>query len=327
MTFRILCVVNNTSDAMAYYRSALPLIRMRQEYNDIQVDFIQAGVNPKWDVLAQYNILLAQRPDSKKHVDFIAKCKMHKLKIWLDFDDAFWHVTPDSPAFGYYGSDEANKNIKDCIELADRITVSTVSLQESIKKIFARESDVIANAVDLHGMSYISPLKKNTKDIIWRGSHTHQRDLLEVKDDILEIDSKHELSWTFMGYNPWMIIEKLRSATHIDYVDEITLYMEMLRRERGNMMIVPLVENPFNRCKSSIAALEGIICGLIPVTPLWWSDLNVLGEGTFIERTEKLIGMDEKTKEVFHRELREYIRDRYNLVNTNALRYDVLRNL
>lgn len=325
--YRILCVVNNTSDAMAYYRSSLPMVRMSQEYNNIEVDFISPSMNPKWDLLSRYNVCFIQRPDSDRHVDFLSKCKMHKLKIWMDFDDAFWHVTPDSPAFGYYGSDKATKAIRECIDLADRITVSTVALSESIKTMFNRDSDVIKNAIDIAGMQYLSPLKNQSNNVTWRGSHTHQKDLLQSQADIIEVDSRHDLRWTFMGYNPWMISEKLKNAVHIDYFDEITVYLETLRRMDGNIMIVPLVENPFNRCKSNIAGLESIICGMLPVVPAWWSDLDVLGAGSFVENLEKLIGMDEKTKNMFHRELLTHVRDQYSLVNANALRYEVLQDL
>lgn len=325
--YRILCVVNKTSDAMAYYRSALPLIRMSQEYTDIQVDFVNTSVIPTWDLLSNYNVLLAQRPDTDKHVDFIAKCKMHKLKIWVDFDDAFWHVTPDSPAFSYYNSKGANDAIKNVVDLSDVITVSTSALCASIQEKFGKESFVIKNAVDLSGMQWLGDLKPSSNNITWRGSHTHQDDLMSVHKDLVELDGSHDLKWTFMGYNPWMIIRDLKQALHVDYFEEPTVFFETLRRMDGNILIVPLNDNPFNRCKSNIAGLEAIVCGKIPIAPAWWSDLNIGGDGTFKERLETVIGLSEQGKTTMFRELRGWVRDHYNLSDANVLRYDILRNL
>lgn len=325
--YKILCVVNKTTDAMAYYRSALPLIRMSQECTNISVDFISPSVIPKWDLLSQYNILLSQRPDTDKHVDFISKCKVHKLKIWVDFDDAFWHVTMDSPAFSYYNSKDADSAVRSCIELADVISVSTLELSKSLKEKFNKDSFVVENAVDIYGMQHLSSLKGKSNSIVWRGSHTHQADLLDVQDDIVSIDKSGDYKWMFMGYNPWMIAQKLRASTHVDYLDEPTMFFETLRRVDGNMMIVPLNDNPFNRCKSNIAGMEAILCGLLPVVPLWWDDLNFLGEGTFKERTQELLGMDESRKQSHHKDLLCVLRDNYNLVDVNKFRYDIIKNL
>lgn len=327
MTYRILGLVDSTTDAMAYYRSSLPWIRITQHYPDVSVDFISPNTNPNWDLLSQYNVLFSQRPDSRLDVDFINKCKVHRMKIWVDFDDALWAVTSDSPAFLHYNNTATREAVKECIESADVITVSTQELADSLYRFSGKEANVIENAVDLYGMQYISHYKKDADTLIWRGSHTHQNDLLSVKEDLMKIDNEFDLRWTFMGLNFWLVTESLREVTHIDYIAEQTLYYETLRKIEGNMMYVPLVDNEFNRCKSKIAALEAIVCGLIPLVPLWWEDMNLFGEGTYYERLKRMLQTPLDTRQVMHRNLVKLVIDNYNLEDKNIQRVDILRTL
>lgn len=269
---RVLAVIEKSYDAMAWYRSVLPLIRLKQT-GAIEVDFMMASNKPKWDLLVQYDILFMQRPHEVGYVDLAGLAKIHKLKVWLDFDDPLWSINPESPVHAYYQQEGTRQAIERCINLSDAITVSTPILAQSVKEYYDRESEVVYNAADLGGLQWMATGLKPAPEkpvLCWRGSQTHLEDIMQFKPAMDQIDADYDVAWRFYGADLYFARKGLKDVTHIGDMD-FTLYQQTLRVDAGQILYVPLADNHFNRCKSDIAAIEAVVAGMIPVVPEWWA--------------------------------------------------------
>lgn len=325
MTFRILCLIEKTDDSIAYYRATLPFVTMTQEYSNVKVDFVNPGITPSWDFLCNYNVLFCQRPSAKEHLDWITYARMHRLRIWIDHDDELWSVNYHSPAYHHYAQKQTQDYIRECLEFADVVSVSTPYLATAVKQKYDMEAVVVENAVDTWMMYQSARLKPFAPVINWRGSHTHKDDLMTHQDQILSFDAKHNVQWVFRGYNETLLTVKLKNVRHVNYMPH-TVYQETIRKEEGNIMMVPLTDSSFNRSKSNIAALESIVAGMIPIVPDWWEDIN-LYIGNLESKLEQIWCEDEETRTKKWVQLCEVVAQKYSLAKSNEVRMQILKNL
>lgn len=323
---RILAVIEHASDAMAWYRSVLPFLRLKRSHN-LEVDFMIIGHTPTWDLLVQYDILFMQRPHDVKYVDLAGLAKLHKLKVWLDFDDPLWSVNPDSPVHAYYQQEGTRQAIERCVNLSDVITVSTPELAKSVKEYYNKEARVIVNCADLDGLQWMAPSLKRAPEkptLSWRGSLTHQEDIMQFKPHMDELDAKMDIAWRFYGADMYWAKKGLKDVTQIGNMD-FTLYQQTLRVDPGQILFVPLEDNHFNRCKSDIAAIEAIVAGMIPVVPSWWE----LGVSTphMNETIENVLGYSQDTKRLLWEDCRDFVIEHRNLTKENLKRIEVINSL
>jgi hypothetical protein len=76
----------------------------------------------------------------------------------------------------------------------------------------------------------------------------------------------------FLGYDPWYMRAGEEAKKRISFQPYNTDYfgfMGQFKRMKPWTHIVPLTDNPFNRAKSNISALEAIYAGAIPIVPDW----------------------------------------------------------
>lgn len=323
---RILAVIEHTNDAMAWYRSVLPLLRLKRSHG-IEVDFMMAKNKPSWDLLVQYDILFMQRPHDTGYVDLAGLARLHKLKVWLDFDDPLWSVNPDSPAHAYYQQEETRTAIERVISLSDAITVSTPVLAQSVKEYYDKEAVVIPNAADLNRLQWMAPsLKKEPQKptLCWRGSSTHFEDMMQFKPMMDMLDKELDLAWRFYGADMYFARKGLKDCTHIGTMD-FTLYQHTLRVDAGQIMFVPLADNHFNRCKSDIAAIEATVAGMVPIVPPWWElgfDMPDMYEGL-----KFMVTANNATRESTWGACRDFVLEHRNLSKENLKRMEVINSL
>lgn len=323
---RILAVIERPDDAMAWYRSVLPLLRLKQ-IGAIEVDFMMSDNKPKWDLLVQYDIIFMQRPHEVKYVDLAGIAKLHRLKVWLDFDDPLWSINPESPVHAYYQQEDTRQAIERCVNLSDIITVSTPVLAQSVKEYYDKEAVVVLNAADLNGLQWMAKELKPAPEkpvLAWRGSQTHLEDVMQFKPEMDRIDSEIDVAWRMYGADMYFARKGLKDVTHIGMMD-FTLYQQTLRVDMGQIMFVPLADNHFNRCKSDIAAIEAVVAGMIPVVPSWWE----LGMATFGMRAEieRVIYMSEDDKRALWRRFADFVLEHRSLEKENVKRLEVIRSL
>lgn len=97
-------------------------------------------------------------------------------------------------------------------------------------------------------------------------------DVYRYADDIAALAHSHpDWEWVFMGMYPWFLKDKMPpEKMRILRPCGIGEYFQVLSRMDASIMVVPLVDNPFNRAKSNIAQIEAAVAGAVAIVPDWY---------------------------------------------------------
>lgn len=293
----LLMFAPNVTDATSFYRAVGPLqsLKKKMGFNLLQ------GTDVNWAILKGVDAVFLQRPYTPNHVKLIDMAQANGKKIWVDYDDDLFSVPRSNRTFRQYGDKTNQNNVAQIISTADVITVSTAQLKrtfidmmKTVADGYAKEkrhpSDdglnldptkihIVPNAYDEEFCFYRDgkKQKKQNKLITWRGSDTHDKDLLTVTNEM-----KHSLAsnldWTynFIGSPFWATIEDLETIPGIKEtsivetasVDPVE-YWKFLWMTAPALIMTPLWDCPFNRAKSNIAWIEGLHAGAITLAPDW----------------------------------------------------------
>jgi hypothetical protein len=256
------------NDATSFYRGIGPLSRLQKDCGDVSIVFVS---HVEYSTLAPVDVVFMQRPFQPHHLQAALMANHHNVPLWLDFDDDLFSVTPDNPTFHMYGDDAVKKRVAKMIGMASVVTVSTPFLGEQLRPMNPNVV-VVPNAVDDY--QFENRRVRHTprpKVVFWRGGATHQRDLMTVADQL--VAASHDptrADWTFhfQGYNPWWITEKMRDShtRHAGSLEPVQ-YMRLLEELCPALMVVPLVDNVFNRSKSNCSWIEGAYAGAAVIAP------------------------------------------------------------
>ena len=259
-------------------------------------------MNLRGDLLSFNSILMAkdenlyrlmktiriQRQASPHQLDFIRFLKNIQprcnFKIVYEIDDVvFREDIPDYNKFkSAFISDEVRNSAQEIMEMCDEITVTCDYMRDYYKsKLKNQNVTVLPNYVPRFWMGNFydkDKLIKNLNDnkrrprILYNGSAAHfdvdnrikQRDdFFHVNDAIIKTVKKYR--WVFMGAVPHTLIPYVKSGD-IEFVpwSKIMEYPYTINNLNAQMMIAPLADNTFNKCKSDLKYLEGSCYG-IPV--------------------------------------------------------------
>jgi len=298
---KILCVYPDMMDATSWYRGAGVMGSLHKQ-GDVDCIATQAV---HWTVLKGIDVLFMQRPFLDVHIECIKIAKNLNIPVWIDYDDLVTDIPKGNPFLKaikhQYNmtKDHLNKNIIKCLNLSDAVTVSTNALREAFRE-YSNHIVVVHNAHD----DYMFPAERRYQGdpdnvILWRGSQSHKNDLIDYEREIRTLISKHkDHRFYFMGYNPKIITNRHSNATYIEPTDVYHYFMK-LKELRPKVIITPLKDNPFNRAKSNIAALEasyfGAVC-ISPEFPEWKSVSTTCKKSDFTEMASLLIEDEEKRK-------------------------------
>lgn len=334
---KILEVNPNSNDAMSLYRGRLPLIRLQKKYrNEIEFHPNSRGgeVHTEWDYLNIFDMVFIMRPTGKHMVDVVDACNLFNIPVWVDFDDLLTDIPLDNPAHSPNRQSKINEDIDRILDGCTFATFSTEYLMKTMGKNILHKSHVVPNALDLE--LFRKPCMIGTsKKILWRGSHTHDRDLSEFQipiRDIVRKSQQENSGWMmeFMGMNPMYITDYV-DAYYTPYMNKSS-YFSYLSKINGKINIVPLShrdkEIDFNKSKSNISWLETLYGGMISLAPDWdeWKKPGIINYTSKQDFGEKLIAMmnGEFNLEKLRQESWQYIRENLTLEKTNEIRYELI---
>jgi glycosyltransferase involved in cell wall biosynthesis len=320
-----------SNNATSFYRSRLPFIRLQKKYSDELMFWSYAGNRPTWDYILSFDMVFMHRPADKLHFALAQASARYNIPLIVDFDDLLTDIPPDNPAHDGYEHEEYQENIKEIIRLANVVIVSTNNLKESLNTSFrcGKKTVVIPNAFDLDTFSKTPEFKKS-KNVLWRGGNTHQKDIYEFKDAIVNTFKKNK-KWKLdlMGYNPFFISEHVNHS----YTPRMDLdaYFELLPALNHSICIVPLHDCDFNDSKSNIAWVETTYAGAVCLAPDWeeWRRpgiINYKDEADFEVKLNAMINGEYDLKS-YHNQSWHYISENLSLDKINEERYKILKSL
>lgn len=322
----ILEVVPSPNDATSLYRARLPLLRLQKLLPDkIMIYPHHNHVTPNWDYILLFDMVFIQRPVDKHYFKIFTQAKQYGLPVWVDYDDLLCNIPKDNPACDHY-TPEKIEIMGDFIRFADIVTVSTNALKINLEKKYKIKKGiikVIPNAFDLE-MFPLIPEFKNSKNIMWRGSHTHVNDLWGFAEEITEVMNSNK-SWkiNFMGYNPFFITNHITNFTYTMFLG-VDKYLSLLPKLNNSICIIPLHDSNFNRSKSNIAWIESTYSGAVCLAPDWeeWRKPGVVTYKDNVDFKEKLKAMISGKYDLkrMHQESWQFIRDNLSLAEVNKQR-------
>lgn len=262
---RILIVSPDPRDGTSYYRAMGPFGRMAKQYDDVTLKIAKPGETIGWETLVDVDVVFMQRPFAKAHV-YVAKiCNDHRIPLVVDYDDNYFDIKEDNPAFPAYDNPDSIETIKHIMELADEVWFGT----NYLKKMMATNTPgcVIRNTIDT---ALFPPQRPEfRKCVVWRGGAAHKRNLELYKNEIFGLmDHYDDHEFVFMGYCPEWISDHIdpRRFKQVRF-SSFPVYMRILMELAPKCIIVPMENTDFNKSRGDSSYLEGTVAGCPVIAP------------------------------------------------------------
>lgn len=323
---KILWHAPNPADGTSMYR-AVPFKRIDS------VELVPFNINDRitWETIYDIDICFFQRPANQIEVRLIAACKKFNKKVWIDYDDLTLDITNDTnPAAEHYEKDAIKATILESLKIADVVTVSTEPLKEALLDYVPTANiTVVPNAIDDELFLVEPSYHKREKRILLRGAGSHKFDWELYSPGIIQVMKNHpDYKLSVFGFHPpWL---KAIPANQIEYYDfaDIPTYFHNLMLLRPEFMIVPLVDDKFNQCKSAISFYEGCMAGAITLSPDLPDFKGTIKFGSneeLIQQIETLIAI--RGSSLFQGFYEEQLNHVRILSDVNELRKDIIEDL
>jgi hypothetical protein len=280
---------------------------------------------PTWATFFNVDAIFLQRAHTPMALDWARAAHDSGVPVVLDYDDDLDHMPPEHVSF--HALRHTKAALDELLGLASAVSVSTPALLEVIRERVKGSLMLIPNAVDetLREPAPARPL--DPKFYAWRGGMTHREDIelarkLFTWPDVTVHYYGHLPPWVRSGHDmvsPWM---------------PIPTYLEQLRRTPAGAMVVPLIDNAFNRAKSNCIWLEATWAGLATCHCVGLPNHRGAGEGSLPEFNKpgvmSLHQLQTGTSEswnAFREESLAFIQDNLTLARVNPSRRDLLESL
>jgi hypothetical protein len=329
---RILLVADNFYDGIAFYRSTGPWNEILKEFDDITV----TRANPKeyfgWDIYTSYDVLFISNPRQVKHAEIIRTARLHNVKVWADYDDCYLDIPEENQSFNVLTAGHVDHFTKECLMESDVITVTTPYLKEVFSQ-YNSNIHVIPNGFPI-GLLSNNSLGEITQGIhnfvSWRGSISHEVNLMEYKEEIEEVGkSNPHWAFKFFGMKP-KFFSRSFNFQHLDFLPLIDS-IDRLKRFSSKVHIVTLYERPFNLSKSNIAWIEATISGSVVLAPDWeeWRRPGVVNYTSKEDFKNKLNEMLSEGYDLTSRfeQSKEYVLNNLSLKKINKERIKILKTI
>jgi glycosyltransferase involved in cell wall biosynthesis len=299
-------------DACAPWRMRIPLTALHERGYVVR----QAHTSQR-PTLDGVDVLIVHRPDSESLLDLIHRAQHQRIPVVVDVDDLF---LPDSPPSGsetarlwhplYYrreaeeraaagvGSWEAvaaappNRIMEwfwRCLEAADALTVSTPPLAEAYRR-FNPHVHVLPNCYDdADPLWDVPPPTRQTVHVGFAGSDNHRDNLALLRGALEPVLRAHpEVRLLEAG--------ALDLLPHVDAPPEQLVHLgtlpfpvfPLLLRQM-DVVLAPLVDEPYMQCKSNIRCLmAGLVGAPVVASPVGAYAAYVRdGENGFLARSAR----------------------------------------
>lgn len=263
MKRKVLAISPWPSDATSFWRGAGPLSKIRHPNIEITYNELE---KVHWCNLAPYDIVFFQRPFNGMHKEILEIAKTLGKKIWLDFDDDLMNVPEHNRCYELYGSEQFKTvDFPAILKTADFISLSTKHLAEKFKGVNVQ---IIPNAWD-DDMFPIEKKENHPPRFLWRGGPTHDEDLELYLDDFRALSKEYpDAEFYFLGTPSHKVKGCFDSKQYAALgAHGIMRFFRILRQFEGAVNLVPLEFSSFNKSKSNIGMIEGVIAGCATVAP------------------------------------------------------------
>lgn len=259
------CFLLRLWDPLSHWADRFELINgvsgYRQAGGDLSLDL-------DMDALGRADVVVVQRSFPRRATAQVLEAVLNAgLPVIYDTDDILHDLPAGHPAHGY--SVNEGRTLLSFIRACDAVTVST----EALRQVYVPYNSyihVLPNYLETahwSGAGQGPHLPRRGRVVIgYVGGSTHLADLAMIEEALLALAAKHgdAIEFRFLGAVTPKLAElpnAIASATEIRYPE----YPQMLAMLDLDIGLSPLVDTPFNRCKSPIKWLDYAALGICPV--------------------------------------------------------------
>ena len=198
------------------------------------------------------DVVLMHNAIHDEYIDAMAAwARNGKVDIVFGQDDLMFALPPKNP-FSKTVYKDARRRIRRCLDIADRVVVSTEPLAEALADM-AADIRVVPNHLDesVWGELRSQPGQSGRPRVGWAGAQQHLGDL-ELLEAVVR-ETCDQVDWIFFGMCPDFLRPYVR-----EYHDPVSFldYPGKLASLNLDVAVAPLELNRFNECKSNLRILE-----------------------------------------------------------------------
>jgi glycosyltransferase involved in cell wall biosynthesis len=325
---RIIAYANKNS-GVSYHRLIVPLLLMENTdvfiTNDLRTEHFEKGCS-----VFLYNRTLPA--DAMATVRDLQK--QYGFKIVVDIDD-WWHLDPHHILYEEYQRVDYAKQQIEHIKNADAVFCTHERLEREIHQ-HNTNVHILPNAIPHQGQYDIEREPYYLTRLFWQGSDTHKADIEILASAVHKLAPiSPKIKMVMSGYVPdheqWDHMARtytagLKHQYKLIPFAPVTSYYAAYAH--ADICLIPLVNSPFNACKSPLKVLEaanlGLPCIVSQVNPyLNMPVLYARHPTCWVKHIKKLVGSRKAQKEA-GAELKEWCDVHYNFHKINKHRKQVL---
>lgn len=281
--------------ACGYYRVDLPLTTACDKRSVETMRIEKGDSGEKISAALEADVIVFPRPNEEILVGSFKELQNEGKKVVIDFDDNMFLISPLSPHYKDFGTEEVKykmpdgkvidlwtdgknfdlkenikriDNVKRALETASLVTAPTRILADVYKEYGAKKTAVLPNCVDMDLWQKL-PLKETDKiRLFWAGGYSHYEDWLILRNVIPVIMQKYPNVVLVLMGAMWKSTLEGIPGDRIEFHKWVptSAYPYKVSILNPDIAIIPLSDTDFNRCKSPIKWIEMAAMGVPSVT-------------------------------------------------------------
>ncbi len=249
---------------------ALAVLRLTGPLRKAGFNLVRGSQDGQIDTeqVSSADLVLIQR-DFPKHLAayerILALARLEAKPVVLDLDDWLLELPENHPdRISHYYAAGLFPILRAALE-ADAVTVSTEHLGDQVSRL-NNSNWTLPNYIDedIWGLIPPSQASDGPIQIVYMGGDTHIPDVELVTPVLVEVLRRYtgRVALHLVGMHPNPLLSSLPNVTCTPFIMDYASYARFASEQHFDLAIAPLIDNPFNRCKSSIKCLEYSALGL-----------------------------------------------------------------
>ncbi len=253
---KLLLIIENTG-AVAQIRLLSPLNLLKQAGSlDYDLFVLDEPRSINLNQLHAYDALIFQRTSLADTVELMKQAKARGVKVIYDIDDNLLQLPDTHPLFEQFTDPAVAATIKEHLELADLVTVSTPVLWGALAE-YNDKRVVIRNEIDQEIFPRALAKRNQPVTIGYAAGWTHASDMEQIVPALERLLAEYGAAIKLVFF--WLTPDSLKGHPQVEHLagfPKLQDYAARLHTSRIDIGLAPLVDNPFNNAKSDVKYLE-----------------------------------------------------------------------
>lgn len=263
-----LTMMDETGDS--YYRMRWPARDLAAQ-TGWRVVNLDARASDRHEWMRHADVAVLYQSNDPSLLPLIEERRTRGLKTIVEYNDNFYAPPEWSPVAAEWSSPLLWQTYERFMELADALVVTGPGLEELFGRVVQGRVPLLALPNHLpfapRPLAELSKEKPSHLTAGWGGSFGHLADLLGTLPMLRELLAElPELELMLMGNEALPELTNLpKSRCAFTPWGPMEKYFEFLRPLK--LGLIPLLDTPYNRCRSDVKALEMAAHGVVPILP------------------------------------------------------------